>query len=144
MSSKSSNERSCEEEKPIAKSSSSMYCINFLPRNKHSLMMKRRHCLSRSVNHSQQRTTSTFIPSLAAGSNDSIRINENHEDLLSEEERKYDWDGCISHILQFLSGIMAKGETGIIRNEVLLNRTLIFTKLYSLIELFIWYLSICL
>ena len=63
-------------------------------------------------------------------------------DLLSEEERKYDWDGCISHILQFLSGIMAKGEIGIIRNKVLLNRTLIFTKLYSLIELFIWYLSI--
>ena len=92
-----------EETLESLQATTSMYCINLLPRKGRS-MKKRRHCLSRSVTHSYKQ--------LHQEASSDIKINEMGEDRFTEEEKKYDWNSCINIILQFLDGVSDIGESG--------------------------------
>lgn len=96
-----------EETLESLQATTSMYCINLLPRKGRS-MKKRRHCLSRSVTHSYKQ--------LHQEASSDIKINEMGEDRFTEEEKKYDWNSCINIILQFLDGVSDIGESGNIKN----------------------------
>lgn len=92
-----------EETLESLQATTSMYCINLLPRKGRS-MKKRRHCLSRSVKHS--------LKQLQQEASGAIKINEMSDDRFTEEEKKYDWNGFITVILQFLDGVSDIGENG--------------------------------